>query len=399
VERYLTSGDFNGFYISEGDPRGPAAETLIRERRIEVVAQDDFPNPHIRPWASRRSVHEQIDSLRNAVAGTEYGVCLYPLPSVLETRDEVKALADRPYTQRLAAGAGQLDVAFFRMDVLEAYRNDPRFRYDFHDFGVRAAVTDEVYFDEREPPADKVSIKLGFAYQQPLGEDRPIVRYVVAFIYDLSRLSPEHQRRWETYEIPGDGIEPHPIWLAEALGHWIDRIGPFDAFFAELAALDELHERAFGARLFRTTTRPAEFGWILRPSQMEFDHFVQALDKLLADNLRHDALDAAGIPRRDENDQLLGTLTRLERVLERARVPEGQRKEVMKPLREIREARSKPAHALRENISSENFVRRQAEALRDVTDSISALRRFWQELPANTDWVPPEQVTAKRLWL
>lgn len=72
----------------------------------------------------------------------------------------------------------------------------------------------------------------------------------------------------------------------------------------------------------------------------------------------------------------------------------------MQPLRDVRSARSKPAHALRQNVSDANFVRRQAELLRDVTHSIEALRRFWQTHPRNRDWEPPpELVSAKRLWL
>jgi hypothetical protein len=184
------------------------------------------------------------------------------------------------------------------------------------------------------------------------------------------------------------------------MGHWIDRTGPFDALFAELSALNDLYERAFGVPLLRTTDRPSDFGWILRPSQLEYDAFVQTLDKLLSENLRHDALDAAGIEREDSDGKPIGTLNRLDRLLERAQVPADQRKDVLKPLRDVRDARSKPAHALRKNISDANFVRRQAELLRDVTTSIVVLRQFWQEHPSNLGWQPPpELLTAKRLWL
>lgn len=400
VERYLRSGDFNGLFVGAGDPRRAAAEELVRGGLIEVIGEEDFPNPHIRPWASRRTLDEQVASLAAAVKGTSYGVCLYPVSTALAELDAVRQLADQPYTHRLAAGAGQLDVAFFRMDVLESYRNDPRFAFEFNDFGARASVTEAMYEDESEPHRDKVSISLGFAYRDPLSDDELIVRFVAAFLRDLARLSPEHQRRWETYEVVAEDAKPHPIWLAEAMGHWIDRIGPFDALFAELAALDELYERAFDTPLLRTTKRPSEFGWIIRPSQLEFDDFVQTLDKLLSENLRHDAFDAAGIAKIDEAGQPIGTLNRLDHLLQRARVPEDQRKDVMQPLRDVRSARSKPAHALRRNISDANFVRRQAELLRDVTHSIEALRRFWQTHPRNREWKPPpELVTARRLWL
>jgi hypothetical protein len=400
IDRYLGSGDFNGLFIRGADQRGAAAETLIGQGAVEVIGEEDFPNPHIRPWKNRRSGDEQIASLRAAVAGETYGICLYPTSAALADMEEVRVLADRPYTQRLAAGAGQLDVAFFRTDVLESYRNDPRFTFRFNDVGARASISDEVYEDKTQPAADKVSVTLGFAYRQPLNQDAPIVRFVAAFLRDVARLSPEHQRRWETYEVAGEDIKPHPIWLAEAMGEWIDRIGPFDALFRELAALNELYESAFGTPLLRATERPDDFGWILRPSRREFDDFIQTLDKLLSDNMRHAAFDSAGIPSIDETGQQIGSLNRLDQLLERARVPEHQRKEVLKPLRDVRTARSKPAHALRQNITDETFIRRQAEILQQVTQSVESLRRFWQNHPRNRDWIPPGELeTSQRLWL
>lgn len=400
IERYLASGDFNGLFVDAGNDARLAGEALIRAGAIEVIATEDFPNPHIRPWASRRSVDDQIASLRAAVDGRAYGVCLYPTAAALAENPALQALADQPYKQRLAAGGGQLDIAYFRMDVLESYRNDPRFKFEFSDFGARAAVTDSVYEDQSEIAADKVSMRLGFAYQLPLENGRPIERLVCAFLWDLAKLSPAHQRRWETYEVAENGAEPHPIWFAEAMGHWIDRIGPFDALFAELSALNELYELAFGVPLLRRTNRPSDFGWLLRPSQLEFDNFVQTLDKLLSENMRHDALDAAGVPRADAQGQILGTLKRLELVLERAAVPEDQRRKALGALREIRAARSKPAHAIRKNITSDDFVRRQAVLLQEVAASIHALRVFWQTHPNAASWEPPaELATATRLWL
>jgi hypothetical protein len=397
--RYLSSSDFNGFYVGAGSDVGPGAEALLRDGQIEVIAPDDFPNPHIRPWASRKSVSDQLAAVAAAIDGSGPGLCLYPTAAVLAGHPRTSGVADRPYTERLAKGAGQLEVAYFRMDVLEAYRNDPRFSFEFDDFGAHVAVADEVYEDESEPAADKVSMRLGFAYELPLN-DGPIVPTVCAFLRDLKSLSPAHKRRWQTFEITETAAKPHPIWIAEAMGHWIDRIGAFDAFTFELTALNELHERAFGTSLLRTTERPPELGWILRPSQLEFDQFVQLLDKLLSENIRHDALDAAGIPRTDEDGQTLGTLKRLDLMLVKARVNEQRRRDVLKPLREVRSARQKPAHALRQNISNANFVRRQAELLQTVTNSLHALRTFWQEHPANRDWTEPDHIkTAKRLWL
>src|SRR5437016_835927 len=97
IDRYLGSRDFNGFFIGAGDSRGAAVEMLIREGLVELIGEDDFPNPHIRPWKSRRSVDEQSGSLAAALAGENYGICLYPTSTALADKEEVRALADQPY--------------------------------------------------------------------------------------------------------------------------------------------------------------------------------------------------------------------------------------------------------------------------------------------------------------
>src|SRR2546425_991949 len=81
-----------------------------------------------------------------------------------------------------------------------------------------------------------------------------------------------------------------------------------------------------------------------------------------------------------------GTLNRLDLFLARLRTPDEQRKAVLKPLRDVRSARAKPAHAIRKNISDADFVRRQAEVLSEVTESVHLLRKLWAKHPRNSDW-------------
>jgi hypothetical protein len=176
------------------------------------------------------------------------------------------------------------------------------------------------------------------------------------------------------------------------MGHWADGLGPFARFFFELRTWNEFFERAHGIALLKSTDRPREFGWILRPSQSEWEGFIHLLDKLLSENLRNDALDAAGAPKLNEAGQNLGTLNRLEALLLARRAkPEGV-KEVLAPMRQVRNARHRPAHALRENVTDRTFVRRQVELLERINQSLELLRYFWQSHPANRDWKEPEYV-------
>jgi len=64
--------------------------------------------------------------------------------------------------------------------------------------------------------------------------------------------------------------------------------------------------------------------------------------------------------------------------------------EVLAPLREVRRARQRPAHALRTNVTDRTFVHRQVDLLERVNESLELLRRFWQTHPANRDWKEPD---------
>jgi hypothetical protein len=402
IAQYLGSGDFNGLYLGSKDKSWRrAAHALICSGEVEVIDETIFPNPHLRPWHNPKPVDKQIESLDAALTGASFGLCLYPMPETLVGNFSVVSLDQEPYRQRMAQGGTSLELAHFRFDVLEAYRNDPTFSFEFEDFGARIIVTDEVYIDEAASEDDKIMLRLGFAYELPLDEGGPIIRRACVFLGDLMKLTPVHQRRWHTYEVASDGLKPHPVWWMRQMGEWADGLGPFDGLIYELKTWDELHARAFNdVHLLKTTERPREFGWIMRPSQGEYDHFIQLLDKLLSENLKHDAFDAAGVPRKDDEGQELGTLTRLDLYLDRAKVTEEQRKIVLKPLREVRSARQKPAHAIRTNITNTNFVRRQAELMQEVQGSIRQLRWFWETHPRNKDWSEPQHMeNMKHYWL
>ncbi|MEU4494188.1 hypothetical protein AB0F96_12240 [Streptomyces sp. NPDC023998] len=405
VDHYLGSGDFNGYFFhEERENVRREAVGLLDDGLIEVVGEGDYPNPHIRPWPTRRPIEQQREEINSS--GAENGaICLYPTAKALESRLEPQVYLYEPYRRRLAEGRGTLELAHFRFDVLESYRNDPRFYFDFDDFGVRISVSDEVYLDEDENPEDKTSIyHVGFAYDEATvkrDSSEPITRYICAFLGDLSKLTPAHQQRWRTYEVaPKPEVKPHPVWMAAQMGHWPEGLGPFARFFFELETWNQFHTQAFGEPLLKTVDRPREFGWVLRPSQAEYDSFIHQLDKLLSENLRHAAFDAAGIDRKDEREQPIGTLNRLDRLLAKHNIPETDRRGVLKPLRDVRTARQKPAHTVRSNITNKTFIRDQVELMALVVNSLMLLRSFWQNHPKNAGWQEPDYVADDRYyWL
>src|SRR5271168_2565935 len=104
IDFYLKSKDFNGYYLHKEDESTRAeAISLVRQELLQVVDEEDWMNPHIRPWPSRRSIDDQAASIEE-LPDSEYGLCLYPTPQALKSRRLPKAMADRPYSKAMGKG-------------------------------------------------------------------------------------------------------------------------------------------------------------------------------------------------------------------------------------------------------------------------------------------------------
>ncbi|WP_404311522.1 hypothetical protein LG314_09140 [Agrococcus terreus] len=402
--RYLRSRDFNGLHIygdSVEASREPAIE-LIEAGLVQAVTGADYMNIHIRPWPSLRTLGDQVQDLRQ-LDKSDYGVCLYPTSAGMKGVRLPARLSGRPYARAMARGRGTLELAFFEFDVLEQYRNDSRFRFSFGDAGASMGLTDEAFDDQAVFERDHVGLNhIGFAYDlrgYDLEDlDSPVVRRVAVFYCDLVSLTPEHQRRWETFQVAEAGLQPHPLWWGSQMGVWPDGVGPFDRLFMELANLNELSLLAFDESMFRTTQRPPELGWLLRPSQREWDAFTLELDKVLSENLRSQFFDAAEIAREGPDGRRIGTLTRLHYFLKSGGVEEQRARETLEPLRRVRKERQGPAHAVRTNITDRSFIHRQVALLRELNLAIRSLRDWLSTHPACKGWTD-ESRELQTYWL
>lgn len=391
-DRYLGSGEFNGLHIRADlvEPaRAPAIE-LLDAGLIQVVTGADYGNIHIRSWPSKRSTADQIEDLRD-LTSSDYGVCLYPTAAGMKGVRLPSRLTGRPYARAMARGKGTLELAYFQFDVLEQYRNDSRFRFGFGDSGASMGISDEAYEDKDVFERDHVGLShIGFAYDlsayEPDDPESPIVRRVAVFYCDLITLTPEHQRRWETYQVDEANLEPHPLWWNSQMGRWPDGVGPIDRLVMELTNLNELAVLAFGEPMFRSTERPADMGWLLRPSQREWDDFILQLDKVLSDNLRSDFFKAAGVPGVDEGGKQIGTLNRFQRFMQSGGAAEDRARKVLGPLREVRAARMAPAHAIRANITDRTFIHQQIELLKRLYSALGATRHWLATHPNCSGW-------------
>jgi hypothetical protein len=193
VAHYFGSGDFNGLSLESGgfsDEERRSLHGLVLDGLLEVVSEDDFINPYIRPWPTRRGLDEQAADVL-VDEGDRGIVCLYPTPMALEGRSEAGQWPDQPYRTQLAKGRGQLELSYFTVDVIEPYRNDPRFHYWFTDFEVSFGITDDAYLDPAEAERDKIgSIRVGFAYDTTTIRSDQVDRFMCSFIEDMANLDP-----------------------------------------------------------------------------------------------------------------------------------------------------------------------------------------------------------------
>ncbi len=397
VESYLDSGDFNGRFTNDrsyNDVELELVGQLILEGAIEVVAEADFPNPSIRPWPSRRSAQDQVADLSRLTAHPIY---LYPTNSALVQRQEVVELSQEPYRQAMASGRGQLELCFFECQVLEQYRNDPRFRYWFLDAEIHIGVSDGVYLDELEPDRDKIgSVRVGVGYDMSTIGTNLVRRFVCCFYRDLADLTPEHQQRWKTFEIERlEDYHPHPMWWEEMMGQWGDSIGPFQKIQLEMEAINDLFGFSYAQSLFETTELPRELGWVLRPSTTEWHQFVLVLDKFLSDNLQHASLGVAGVDRNDAAGDPMGTLQRLEMYLTDAGLTSVQARVLVDPFRFVRKERNAPAHKLAVPSTEPALIARQRDILDLLIHSLIGIRRLLMTLPAAANWTPDDLIEGK----
>lgn len=392
-KRYINSGDFNGLHLSGRETtleRVSAAVELLDAGLVQVVGESDYINIHIRPWPSRRTVEAQRQELKS-LSPEMYGVCLYPTTLGMKGVRLPKRFQDAPYLTAMARGRSTLELAYFSTDVLEPYRNDARYSFSIDDFGVQIGIRNDAYFDDSEPEKDKVGLwHLGFAYDlsdyDPADYASPIVRRVAAFYGDLDDISSEHQQRWASYQVPDVGLHPHPVWFGIQMGQWPDGIGPFYRLFQELGYINTLFERVWGKSLFAVTEKPQDLGWILRADQREWDTFIVQLDKVLSENISRDALDAAGVTKRNAAGQPLGTLRRLEEFMTMNHVQSDRARWAMKPLHDVHSARQKPAHVLRTNVTNKTFIHKQVSLLHDINEVLINVREWLSSHPKNRDW-------------
>ncbi|MBP7018127.1 AAA family ATPase, partial [Candidatus Saccharibacteria bacterium] len=263
----------------------------------------------------------------------------------------------------------------FKLEVLEKFRNDPRYSYRFNDaVGSIYAKTDM--------GDDEAYIKsVGIAY------DEDFNRAVCIFYTDLMEMTVAQQRYWKHFELSGN-YRRHPDFVnSQILGNFPENASLAEAFTEELYVINKITLECLGKELFKHTyrgeKRPKELAFLIRPTSKELQNFIHLLDKLLSENINKQffkgklQLDTE-IVRKDGRVQVTpkGSLTLLEECIRGwFKTNDTEPLDTMfSTFKKIRKMRTSPAHSIEEDTFDMKFFKEQRELYIEAYSAIRLLR-------------------------
>jgi len=418
TNHYLGSRDFNGILITnlgeDFDKTKSVLAQLLNEEKIVLNFGDRHPNPHILAFEPEPK-EEQLKKLETLKFEEpiyeEYGplkmqtnsinCCAYPLKQHLKEVVDTAKYQNRPFSLLLAFGEPQLSYRAFNLRILEFYRNDPRYSYETDDIhGSISAKSGKELSDSD----DTFLETFGFAYDKEIKS-----RYVAAYLVYLSRLTPEHQQRWNLEMYNGQTFL-HPDYARATAGHWPEKESIFNAFCEEMRIINEMTTKITGKSLFSKTydryNKPKKFSFLVRPTKEEYENFLHLLDKMMSENLNKDFFkDKVQLTSRVEKgsvfvEQNKGTIQLLEEWLNMSvKFPDPKPKdEMINVFREIRDGRSKPVHHVREDEFDNIYFAKQRDLIRKAYQGIRTLRLIFANHPLAKQVEVPEWLYKGEIW-
>ena len=395
VSRYLASGDYNGLLLSRlasdlgADPKSlvEVIVPLVKSGRVSLPSPFQT-NPHVKAFKS--SIEEQLRWFDDRDSRS---VCLYPTAQSIAESIDLSTYDDRPFTKLMVLANPKLLLVPFRLDVLEFYQRDPRYEFRFSGRSGWFQMLDE-YRDHLEE-SDKVDVSFGLGY----GEEGD--RVVVVYLYRLDRLPGKLQRIWKEFWFDGH-VEVSEDYVTATLdGQPVEANSVYDAIVFEQVEINKLFELMGRVPLFRDTyeeERPPQFSFFVKPTEGNYKNFVQLLDKMLSDNLNIASFD--GDVDRQERIRISvdefelrqkASISMLDEwlSLRYPRASPEERLAIIKPLREVRSLRQKPAHKVEQDTYDRRFYTLQDELIWKVYKALHNLRCLLATDPSASSYEPP----------
>ena len=381
----------------------------------ELVAEDkcmiqSSTNPHIIYWTTY-SISSELSCLENAKKitvelcrigdiefeseNTEFPICVYPSQSYLRKYRDVGKMSF--FTKLLSLGEPQLTPCYFDMDVLQRYYDDPRYHFYFKGY------TGRISFKEKDGESMVRKEDEVFLKSFGLGYDNSRTRIVVAYLRYLNDLTPEHQNYWQS-KMVHPNREPRILneyYENTINGNWVTSESVYSAFQCEVNTVIDLSQQIFGKPLFREKISlenpPKELSFFFLPTKKNFNAFVLAMDQMISDNINRDFFSgkvALEFEKEREDGKIIiiskGTLTLLiEWLKQTINTTFGSVDELIKPFKNIRKLRQKPAHSLITDEYCPDYFDKQKEIIWEAYCSMKNLRLLLSNHPnANKELVP-----------
>ncbi len=329
---------------------------------------------------------------------------VFPTALLLEPRDPMAGDELGPYTKALRHSGSQVEDFFFDRQALERYRDDPRYRFD--ESGVSGFVVRRSDYIRERGLADpgKIYVRWGAAYS-----DGGSARFVTAILADLAEANVEHQLHWKSYEVDREGLLLDSDYFKTSVeGEFANRLSPFEAVVQEIQQINVICELIREPPLFRenfASGAPAQFAWITKPTLRSYQDLALTADKMLSDNLNKRFFRGkVDLQTRTETDDGViikekGTIRLLGEFLEVAfEHATEERCVVISALKDVRNERNRPAHALDENEYDPTLMDNEYHLVHAALLAVRRLREILQTHPGADDYDPPRILVEAEIW-
>lgn len=294
-------------------------------------------------------IYQTIEQQKENISKkTNYSV-LYPTRKALES---LPLDYTKPYSVLMQRGEKQFKIIYFSIEILERYANNPKFV--IMDNGYRGNIYPKDEYVDDNNIEDEYIKDYGMAYI----DGKHIERAIGVFVCDLAKLSSQKQMLWKGFELHNQSKCKINSGFIENLinGQWVTKAWIFHALIDEMKVINEQCEHMMIPRLFNRTfgthysEMPEGFRNIFLPTLKNYYDFVLVLEKIVVHNISYKTFQKSAqyissVTRHDESGKEKGSLTIFEEWLyKNIRTQENLTDIIIKPLRNIRKIRQKPAH-------------------------------------------------------
>lgn len=384
TDYYLSSRDFNGLPIRTVELPQKELKSkltkLIKSGDISLVFEEHHPNPYVK-CLEPLDINKQVELLKNYKDLTH--VVAYPEGKRLVKVVKRQQYSGKPYRLIVAKGQPTLNCAYFKLDVLEKFRNDPRYSYRFND------VVGSIYTRDENMGNEEVFIQsIGIAY------DNDMNRAVCVFYTDLMDMSKEQQQYWKHFEVKGS-YKPHPDFTwSQVYGQFPEKATLAEAITAELKVINDITTDCYGKKLFKHEYydfgRPKELAFLIRPTAKELNSFIHILDKIISENINKKFFKGLIEPETEtvrKDGKIIVTpkasLTMLEEYIRDWFKPAYTKPmdEMFATFKKIRHLRTKPAHSIEDDRFDMKYFKEQRELFIEAYTAMRFLRLILQNHP------------------